>query len=48
MRRLSIDEISQRKIQILTVVCDIERGKLLEVIDSHKQEDMLKCWSSNL
>lgn len=44
MRRLSIDEISQRKghQDFATVVCDIERGKLLEVIDSHKQEDIVK------
>ncbi len=42
--RLSIDEISQRKGHqaFATVVCDIDRGKLLEVIDSHVQEDSIR------
>ncbi len=41
---MSIDEISQRKghKDFATVVCDIERGKLVEVIDSHQQEDIIK------
>ncbi len=42
--RLSIDEISQRKGHqaFATVVCDIDRGKLLEVIDRHVQEDIIR------
>jgi transposase len=41
---LSIDEVSQRKgdQDFVTVVSDIDRGKLIEVIDSHKQEDMIE------
>ena len=41
---MSIDKISQRKghQDFATVVCDIERGKLLEVIDSHQQENMIE------
>ncbi len=41
---MSIDEISQRKghKDFATVVCDIERGKLVEVIDSHQQEEIIK------
>ena len=44
MKRLSIDEISQRKghQDFATVVCDIDRGKLLEVIDSHHQSDIIE------
>ncbi len=44
MKRLSIDEISQRQGQqdFATVVCDIDRGKLLEVIDSHYQLDIIE------
>jgi transposase len=36
--------VSQRKghKDFLTVVCDIDRGKLLEVIDSHKQVDIIQ------
>lgn len=42
--RLSIDEVSQRKghQDFVTVVADIDRGKLVEVIDSHQQEDIIK------
>lgn len=44
MKRLSIDEISQRKghQDFVTVVWDIERGRLLEVIDSHQQADIIE------
>jgi transposase len=39
-----LDEVSRRKghRDFTTVVCDIDRGKLLEVIDSHKQEDIIE------
>jgi transposase len=42
--QLSIDEISQRKghQDFVTVVGDIDRGKLIEVIDSHKQQDIIE------
>jgi transposase len=44
MTRLSIDEISKRKghKDFVTVVCDIERGDLVEVIDSHKQDKIVE------
>ena len=44
VKRLSIDEISQRKghQDFATVVCDIDRGELLEVIDSHHQSDIIE------
>ena len=44
-KRLSIDEFSHRKGrgQFATVVSDIECSQLLEVIDSHKQEDIIKA-----
>lgn len=44
VRRLSIDEISKRKghQDFATVVCDVEQGNLLEVIDSHKQEQIIE------
>jgi hypothetical protein len=44
VKRLSIDEISQRKGQqnFATVICDVDRSKLLEVIDSHQQKILLK------
>jgi transposase len=43
VKRLGIDEVSQRKghRDFLTVVCDIDQGKLLEVIDSHQQRDII-------
>lgn len=49
-KKISIDEFSHRKghNQFATVICDLEEGKLLEVIDSHKQEDIIKIlmeWS---
>lgn len=42
---MSIDEVSQRKGHqaFATVVADIERGKLIEVIDSHQQEEIIKA-----
>ncbi len=45
MRRISIDEISMRKghKDFKTVVCDIDKGELLEVIDSHKQQDIIEA-----
>lgn len=41
---MSIDEVSQRKGRgkFVTVVSDIEKGKLLEVIDSHQQEEIIE------
>lgn len=41
---MSIDEISKRKghKDFVTVVCDIERGDLVEVIDSHKQDQIVE------
>jgi transposase len=44
VKRLGIDEISKRKghQNFATVVGDIEAGKLIEVIDSHQQEDIIK------
>lgn len=44
VKRLSIDEISQRKghHDFVTVVSDIDRGKLLEVIDTHQQKNIIE------
>jgi transposase len=44
VKRLSIDEVSQCKghQDFATVVADIDRGKLIEVIDSHKQKDIIE------
>jgi transposase len=41
---LSIDEISKRKghKDFVTVVCDIDRADLVEVIDSHKQDQIVE------
>lgn len=46
--RLSLDEFSRRKGQrkFATVVADIERGSLLEVIDSHKSDDIIESLKS--
>ncbi|NEO82597.1 ISL3 family transposase [Moorena sp. SIO4G3] len=43
-KRLSIDEISMRKghQDFVTVVSDIDEGTLIEVIDSHRQEDIIE------
>ena len=45
VKRLSMDEVSKRKgaREFVTVVSDIERSCLLEVIDSHKQQDILEA-----
>lgn len=42
-KKISIDEISMRKGQqdFVTVVSDIERGCLIELMDSHKQDDII-------
>lgn len=47
VKRLCIDEISQRKGRqdFVTVVSDIDKGKLIEVIDSHKQADIIEILS---
>lgn len=41
---MGIDEVSQRKghKDFVTVVCDIDQSNLLEVIDSHKQTDIIE------
>jgi len=41
--RLSMDEVSKRKgyREFVTVVSDVEQGCLLEVIDSHKQQEII-------
>lgn len=40
-----MDEVSKRKgaREFVTVVSDVERACLLEVIDSHKQQDIIEC-----
>ena len=45
VKRLSMDEVSKRKgaREFVTVVSDVERACLLEVIDSHKQQDIIEC-----
>lgn len=42
--RVSIDEVSKRKghQNFVTVVSNIDAGELLEVIDSHKQDDIIE------
>jgi transposase len=44
MTRLSIDEISKRKghKDFVTVVCDIDKGDLVEVIESQKQDKIVE------
>jgi transposase len=44
VKRVSIDEISHRKghQDFATVVCDIDHSVLLEVIDSHHQEEIIE------
>jgi transposase len=41
---VSIDEISMRKVKgsFVTVVSDIEAGNLIEMIDSHRQQDIIE------
>lgn len=42
---MSIDEVSQRKGRgnFVTVLSDIDQGKLLEVIDSHQQDEIIEA-----
>ena len=44
VKRVSIDEISRRKghRDFATVVCDIDHSVLLEVIDSHHQDEIIE------
>jgi len=44
VQRLSMDEVSKRKgsRDFVTVVSDIDQGCLLEVIDSHKHQDIIE------
>jgi transposase len=44
VKRVSIDEVSKRKghQNFVTVVSNIDAGELLEVIDSHKQDDIIE------
>ena len=44
MKRLGIDEISKRKghQNFATVVGDLEKGELMEVIDSHQQDEIIE------
>ncbi|GET37733.1 hypothetical protein MiSe_24870 [Microseira wollei NIES-4236] len=44
VERLSIDEVSKRKGRgnFVTVVSDIDSSSLMEVIDSHKQKDIIE------
>ncbi|NER93135.1 MAG: ISL3 family transposase [Symploca sp. SIO1B1] len=43
VERISMDEVSKRKghRDFVTVVSDVERGGLIEVIDSHKQQEII-------
>jgi transposase len=45
VERLSMDEVSKRKghRDFVTVVSDVERGCLIEVIDSHKQPEIIEA-----
>src|SRR4028118_699470 len=45
VKRVSIDEISMRKGKgsLVTVVSDIEEGNLIEMIDSHRQPDIIEA-----
>ncbi|MFB2881898.1 ISL3 family transposase, partial [Floridanema aerugineum] len=45
VERVSIDEVSKRKgyRNFITVIADIDQGKLIEVIDSHKQKDIIEA-----
>ena len=44
VKRIAIDEVSHRKGQgrFATVIGDIEAGRLLEVIDSHQQAEIIE------
>lgn len=43
-QKLSLDEFSKKKgkRKFATVVCDLERSSLLEVVDSHKTEEIIE------
>lgn len=45
MKRLGLDEIAKRKghKDFVTVVSDLEQGELIEVIDSHAQEEIIEA-----
>jgi transposase len=45
VKRLSMDEISKRKgyRDFITLVSNVDTGNLLEVIDSHKQEEIIEA-----
>ncbi|MBA3924563.1 MAG: transposase, partial [Nostocaceae cyanobacterium] len=44
VKRISIDEIAMRKghKNFKTVVSDLERGKIIEILDGHNQEAIVK------
>jgi transposase len=44
VKRVSIDEISMRqeKRSFVTVISDLEAGNLIEMIDSHRQQDIIE------
>jgi len=44
IKKISIDEFSHRKGQgnFATVICDLETAQLIEVIDSHQQDEIIK------
>ena len=44
VKRISLDEISMRKGQgnLVTVVSDISQGNLIEMIDSHRSEEIIE------
>ena len=44
VKRISLDEISMRKGQgnLVTVVSKISEGNLIEMIDSHRSEEIIK------
>ena len=46
--RLSLDEFSQEKgkRKFVTVVSDIDKGSLLEVINSHKSDEIIEVLKS--
>ena len=43
-KKLSLDEFSKKKgkRKFATVVCDLEKSSLLEVVDSHKTEEIIE------
>ena len=46
VKRICIDEISMRKGQgnFVTVVSDISEGNLIEMIDSHRSEEIIEVF----